>query len=65
MEEIGCNECRFWEKQEVDNSLGYCRRYAPRPSSSTPFISWPITRSYDWCGEYEVWEKVVWKEEAK
>ena len=59
---LGCKNCVYWEK--FDNTgYGVCRRHAPQPVIDqsidydavrfTRFqpVSWPVTRSDDWCSE--------------
>jgi hypothetical protein len=61
-----CGQCRFWERSAYDiqyNGEGglagkgdsHCRRHAPaayeRPNYGT--YLWPVTRSGDWCGDFE------------
>lgn len=47
-----CSSCRFW--QNFDDGLGKCRRHAPIVSDGTiEAIRWPVSKSSDWCGEYE------------
>lgn len=52
---IYCMKCRFFDA--FLNEMGYCRRYAPRPSKDEAALSadaqWPVTLDSDWCGEGE------------
>lgn len=50
-----CARCVNWVKGE--ESMGQCRRHAPRPRDrdwrgDRPWL-WPLTRATDWCGEFE------------
>ena len=51
-----CNQCFFWDTGSLTD-MGYCRRNPPSVKlgeSGTVKNSavWPVTKSYDWCGEY-------------
>jgi len=57
-----CNTCRYWriegsELASEPSQFGGCYRYAPRPGQlsvkAKDPISWPVTYSDDWCGEWE------------
>jgi hypothetical protein len=47
-----CNACRFWTARRE------CRRFPPQlttlgnPHSLDAASLWPITRGFDWCGEF-------------
>jgi hypothetical protein len=54
-----CGSCRFWqfvgEAEEDAETMGDCRRYAPRPTKNDDLFAvayWPMTNAHDWCGEY-------------
>lgn len=61
--ESRCGGCRFFRNSRIGGN-GTCRRHAPiavvnaiwaagwetHGQSGSP--SWPIVRSYDWCGEW-------------
>jgi len=54
-----CGTCKFWD--ETNESLGSCRRHAPRPavketteSRTGCSAAWPRTKGRDWCGEWSV-----------
>ena len=47
----GCCTCQWWA--DLGDGIGQCRRYAPRPRSSTDQVVWPVTEEYDFCGEWE------------
>ena len=46
-----CDHCAWWGDLGDDN--GQCRRYAPRPRTSTDQVVWPITEAHEFCGEFE------------
>lgn len=51
-----CLKCRFCE--QLDETSGVCRRYAPRPclasqeDGSIPSAEWFKVWRGDWCGEF-------------
>jgi len=47
-----CAHCAWWAELGGDG-IGQCRRYAPRPRTSTDQVVWPITEQYEYCGEFE------------
>lgn len=63
-----CETCDHFNKIDTDddgNTIGDCRRYAPRPitynamelagkeiSHVIPFVSWSRVWSDSWCGEH-------------
>jgi len=54
-----CRTCRFWE--EINQSLGRCHRYAPRPrvkegtgNRMSLIPLWPKTKADEWCGDWSV-----------
>ena len=64
-EKIHCADCRFWDN-------GLCRANAPQigvePGNATVREArWPVTRSWDWCGQAQPKAKPVttcpWQEE--
>jgi len=49
-----CNNCIHWiELSPEKKYAGECRRYAPKPQDKLKRVFWPITKDYNWCGEYE------------
>ena len=46
-----CANCAYWA--DLGDGIGQCRRYAPRPRTSTDQVVWPITEEHDYCGEFE------------
>ncbi len=56
-EKAKCETCRFWDQWHVGAVDGMCRRRSPPPGmppmDGDLAASWPITRTNDWCGEYE------------
>jgi hypothetical protein len=64
-----CGTCRFWDYEELsgeDRNYGMCRRRSPvlvlnqidpEINKSEPSrcdeACWPISRSYDWCGDWK------------
>ncbi len=55
-----CYTCRFWVGQGVRERgpKGDCRRYPPVVTARMPEGGFPVTRSGDWCGE---WQKTALK----
>jgi hypothetical protein len=51
MTEQTCTSCAWWA--DLGDSIGQCRRHAPRPRTSTDEVVWPTTDSDDYCGEWE------------
>ena len=49
-----CLNCRYWFGP--DEGEGECRFHAPQPmverGSEWHQVSWPVTKSTDWCGEH-------------
>jgi hypothetical protein len=47
-----CETCRFFDA--VNDEVGKCHRYAPRPSLSviSSGVAWPVVRVTDFCGEF-------------
>ena len=71
-EDQSCSLCRFWvpvwmlklETADKHSKRGGCHRYAPRSSALTQ--SWPMTKTDDWCGDYEArWNERRGSEKAK
>jgi len=54
--ETSCDTCRFWAADSDGSYEGTCRRYAPRPYSSSgdrkSGVWWPSTCADEWCGEH-------------
>ncbi|WP_180287377.1 hypothetical protein [Puniceibacterium antarcticum] len=51
-----CSGCFFWDTGSFTGA-GYCRRNPPsvelnQTGTVTDSAVWPVTKSYDWCGEY-------------
>ena len=46
-----CDQCAWWA--DLGDDTGQCRRYAPRPRTSTDQVVWPITEAHEYCGEFE------------
>jgi hypothetical protein len=63
-ENIGCKDCRFWQRGFPQKAAGRCRRNPPVIVDSlvrrddygrddvTDATMFPITDEADWCGEY-------------
>lgn len=61
--EPSCRTCKFWDfhsEKDKDKS-GICRRHPPIPVTGREendhkrelsFVTWPLTKPYDWCGEW-------------
>ena len=61
-----CRACKYWIFQYTDETCveewGECRRHAPRPVldgrrakvNSKVEAAWPITRPFNFCGDYSV-----------
>jgi len=54
-----CGECKFWEAEKEQSTLGRCRRHAPKTITnglSEKHVAvttvWPLTTDQDWCGEW-------------
>ena len=57
--ETTCSTCKYWQSIQKNIDLGYCRRYAPRPTAVSPLGEtgnldsiWPRTAPGDWCGDW-------------
>ncbi len=55
-----CQNCKFFRKFNteyygIENTIGRCHRYAPRPTSERDAESWgwPIVSVDDWCGDFQ------------
>ena len=55
-----CENCRF--NRIINPDISQCRRHSPtwlgivstdRYHYETPNAGWPITKKYDWCGDWE------------
>jgi hypothetical protein len=70
-----CGDCRFWIPTNEDRYRGECRAMPPSPAGrllpppvggatieSTLEGVWPITRSPQWCGQFEL-SNEKWKQE--
>lgn len=56
-----CGDCRFWDGlYPLEEGIGRCRRYAPRPvildveASFKMEACFPLTGDCDWCGEFKM-----------
>jgi len=55
-----CENCRFWiANKYICEQLGDCKRYPPLKGSmggndTAYYGAVLLTRSYDWCGEWQV-----------
>lgn len=60
MNNIICENCRFWEKWKSNSEDGNCRKKSPRvmldgyEQGCSPTTTWPDTKRVDWCGEWEL-----------
>ena len=64
-----CVNCRYWRADRTDPEVGYCKRYAPRPSmgaiirhdsgtaETVDHAIWPLTMDDDWCGQFRAKRK--------
>ena len=58
-ESRSCGLCQYWApvwtlnlgNGDMRSKRGGCHRHAPRSSALTQ--SWPVTKSDQWCGEFE------------
>lgn len=56
---MNCKRCIYWEEHGDNPSFGFCKRYAPNPTTMpvngiVEFqIIWPSTGKDDWCGEHK------------
>lgn len=50
-----CGTCAFHRNPGPtrDGTSYECVRYAPRQSTDFHYARWPMTGTYDWCGEWE------------
>ena len=59
-----CRSCEFWEfhSDKDQDKAGICRRHPPVPVTGRnedddkhelAFVTWPLTKPYDWCGEWK------------
>lgn len=53
-----CENCFHFKLGTLNNQIGDCRRYAPRPEFE-PAVQdcyrrrvWPLVERADWCGEF-------------
>jgi len=46
-----CEDCRFFEADKEDETIGACRRYPPTIQGAD--AAWPPVDIDDWCGEYK------------
>ena len=45
-----CGNCTYFDPDPNEDSVGACRRYAPRPAAVD--LPWPTVVDSDWCGEF-------------
>jgi hypothetical protein len=55
--EIRCETCRWWGAQRpggiaIRSGAGLCRRFPPNPQPDFTIDPFPVTFSFDWCGEH-------------
>jgi hypothetical protein len=48
-----CKTCAFWHLQPIADGQHQCRRHAPVKGEQGIRDAFPLTRSYDWCGDWE------------
>ena len=48
-----CLNCKHAMFVSYGDSMGECRRHAPRPTESGGEAFWPFVHAGDWCGEWK------------
>lgn len=48
-----CQNCLYWRHPKHE-PFGHCHRHAPKAPHPPMALgtAWPVTQSYDWCGEF-------------
>ena len=52
---VGCELCRFFEKDNVTDGevFGRCKRNAPTYNKDLNIAQWPPVDGGNWCGEWK------------
>ena len=53
-----CNSCTYFENRDnqrtADANAGACRVNPPSASNTDKIAFWPVVKSTDWCGSFEI-----------
>jgi hypothetical protein len=64
-EEIRADSKIYNWQNDINGSIGQCRRNAPtKPSENRPWNDWPPTDRYAWCGDW-AFDKRIFKNIAE